>query len=160
MQMGGGGGDGVFKITRDAGGVPGLLLAENLFSEEAEHHYFEFSGAEETFLENPGEKLCSHHGPPFPQEFHHVLNAVRDCGLLPELMDPDYCLALTYRPKAQFQLHYDSRYRWGETVVGVNLGASAIIRFQPDKSLSRSSVKLLLPRRSVYVMTGLCRWQW
>jgi hypothetical protein len=58
--VGGGGGGGVggsiFKITRDAGGVPGLLLAENLFSEEAERHYFECTGAEETSLEHPGDK--------------------------------------------------------------------------------------------------------
>ena len=133
---GGGVGGRAFKITRDAGGVPGLLLAENVFTEEAERHYFEMT-SDETTPEFP--RLGSHHGPPFPEQFHHVLNAVRDCGLLPELMDPDYCLALTYSPKATFQVHYDSRYRWGETVVGVNLGASCIIRFQPDKNLARAS---------------------
>lgn len=100
----------MFKITRDVGGVPGLLLAENIFTEEAEQHYFSLLGDSEKALEQPGQKIVEgNFFPPFPAEFHHALNAVRDCGLLPELIDPDYCMVLSYRPPSKFFFHYDSR---------------------------------------------------
>ena len=35
---------------------------------------------------------------------------------------------------AGFQHHFDSRYRWGETVVGVSLGQPSTIYFQPGNA--------------------------
>jgi alkylated DNA repair dioxygenase AlkB len=91
---------------------------------------------------------------------------------------------------ASFALHFDSRYSIGETVVGVNLGQGCVMEFQPGdewwkahpgegppaqppqdaaagvhvevRTFDSGSFKLCvaMPRRSIYVMSGLCRWQW
>lgn len=47
-------------------------------------------------------------------EWFALLNAVRDCGLQPDLVTPDYCMSLSYPPNAVFDKHRHSRYRWGE----------------------------------------------
>lgn len=84
---------------------------------------------------------------------------MRDCGLQPDLVTPDYCMSLSYPPNAVFPIHWDSRYRWGEYVLGVSMGSSAYITFHPvDKTLQ--NVRVELPRRSVYVMTGESRTDW
>ena len=97
-----------FKITRDAGGVPGLMLAENVFSEAAEKHYFGLTGASEHQPTAQGARvdkvIDGHFGPIFPQEIYEVLNAVRDCGLLPGLFNVNYCMPITYRAKSSFQV--------------------------------------------------------
>jgi len=36
-------------------------------------------------------------------------------------------------PKAGFQFHHDSQHRWGEVIVGMNLGQEGEIMFTPDK---------------------------
>ena len=64
----------------------------------------------------------------------------------------------SYLPGGSFQIHWDSRYHWGEFVAGVTLGASCVIRFV--KQPHGPTVNVLLPRRSVYVMTGESRVAW
>jgi hypothetical protein len=50
-------------------------------------------------------------------------------GLVPDYVTPDFLLALTYEYKGAFSAHYDSRYTWGEAVVGVSLGQKSVIYF-------------------------------
>lgn len=88
-----------------------------------------------------------------------VLNAVRDTGMCPEMITHNYCLSLGYPGKAIFAAHFDSRFQWGEVVLGVSLGAPCMLRCHPvDKNLRYVNVSL--PRRSAYVMTGQARDQW
>ena len=83
---------------------------------------------------------------------------------------------------AGFQHHFDSRYRWGETVVGVSLGQPSTIYFQPGNAKQKKkgiptqeqqsilsvrvkeypksesfAIEVTLPRRSIYVMSGASR---
>ena len=83
---------------------------------------------------------------------------VRDCGLVPEMVQPDFCLNLTYPHKCKgFNQHFDSRYRWGEHVVGINLGSASTFYLMGGKG---KTVNILLPWRSVYVMVGPARTDW
>ncbi|EOD11793.1 hypothetical protein EMIHUDRAFT_214086 [Emiliania huxleyi CCMP1516] len=95
---------------------------------------------------------------PLPDDvdLFRVCNLVGDCGLYPGYVTPDYVYAITYPPKAAFNKHLDSRYRWGETVVGVTLGQAGT---HYDESGS-FAIELELPRRSVYVMSGEARTLW
>ena len=110
-----------------------------------------------------------------------ICNVVKDSGLFPGYITPDYCLALNYPPGAGFQHHFDSRYRWGETVVGVSLGQPSTIYFTPGNAKTKKNgvpndmngdnsgltvriknypksdsfaIDVELPRRSIYVMSG------
>lgn len=86
---------------------------------------------------------------------------------------------------AGFQHHFDSRYRWGETVVGVSLGQPSTIYFVPGNAKTKKkgappqqqqsdvevrvkhypksdsfAIDITLPRRSIYVMSGASRVDW
>ena len=132
--------------------------------------------------------------PSFPAEVYKLLNLVIDSGLYPGLVYPDMLLAMTYRPKIEtegyngpnkgpkFAAHFDSRYTWGETIIGVSLGAASCLRFFPANGqtmteptfapkgefgigLGASRVKgkrveIELPRRSIYIMSGPSRTDW
>lgn len=122
-------------ILRDVGGVSGLHVALDVFTEDTERRLFkssEIHNAEDA-AHTHAERNGRGHTPVLPDDVYRCCNAVRDSGLFPDLITPDYCLALTYPGPsaagggASFQSHFDSRYRWGETVVGVNLGQGCIM---------------------------------
>ena len=169
------------QIHRNVGGIEGLHLATDCFTEEVERRIF-------TSIDESGYQSGkrSHGGQPtglvrwpydWPTDYIKLVNLIRDVGLLPNYyVPPDYCLRLMYPPKAGFQFHHDSKYRWGEVIVGVNLGQEGIMMFTPDNREDafdeaafaseyasklagvNKSMKVKLPRRSVYVMSGPSRY--
>lgn len=82
----------------------------------------------------------------------------------------------------KFNAHFDSRYKWGETIIGVSLGAACCLRFFPAKGQTMNGpafapfgefgkglgasrvegkrVEIELPRRSIYIMSGPSRTDW
>ena len=124
----------------------------------------------------------------FPTYCFQIANAVRDSGLCAELITPDFMLTLAYPPGTGFKSHYDSRYNWGEAVVGVSVGEACVFAFEPQfknahkLAAAREAceaacageprlavhettsggfvVEIALPRNSVYVMTGSSRMDW
>ena len=132
--------------------------------------------------------------PTFPEEHYKLSNLVIDSGLYPGLVYPDMLLAMTYRPKIEtkgydgpdkgpkFEKHFDSKYKWGETIIGVSLGAASCLRFFPAKGQTMNGpafapfgefgkglgasrvegkrVEIELPRRSIYIMSGPSRTDW
>ncbi|KAK1734897.1 2OG-Fe(II) oxygenase family protein [Skeletonema marinoi] len=168
------------RIIRNVGGIEGLHLATNCFTEEVERRIF--TSIDESGYQS-GKRTCG--GQPtgllrwpydWPEDYNKLVNLVRDCGLLPDYVPPDYCLRLMYPPKAGFQFHHDSKYRWGEVIVGVNLGQEGEIMFTPDRPedafdqaayssefASKSagvgkSMRIKLPRRFIYIMSGPSRY--
>ena len=73
-----------FHVVRDVGGVPGLHIAYEVFTEEAEMRFFNItktldpSGLPDR--QRSSEKVfnCASL---FPSEFFELFNAARDCGL-------------------------------------------------------------------------------
>ena len=109
-----------FSLQYNVGGVGGLHLATCLFSEAVEERLFLHPAlfpfaAEAGTDRRTEEQLRMEDHPP---EFFAVVNAVRDSGLAPDLVQPNVLLSLSYPTSgargARFQCHYDSRYRWGE----------------------------------------------
>jgi len=86
-----------FRIERNVAGIPGLHIAYDAFTEEVERRLFHLENA---FLaiSVPSQRF----GVPlidprsFPDDLHRVINVVRDSGLHPEFITPDYCFNLTY----------------------------------------------------------------
>lgn len=132
--------DGAHVIT-DVAGVPGLLLLTGAFTEDFERACFEVAGPVGTArldgggrVSRTGEAAISLER--FSLEMWAVINLVRDSGLMPQLSTPDYCLAWGYPPGTSFQPHFDSRYQWGEAVVGATFGAPCEIRFSFERELA------------------------
>ena len=75
---------------------------------------------------------------------------------------PNYCLPLHYSKGTTFSSHFDSRYRWGETVMGINLGAPSVIQFIPQfkNGVTGVTQNIYLPRPSIYIMSGPSRVGW
>jgi len=164
-------------IESNAGGVPGLHILYEAFSEAIEERLFtneglflpSFSsvGWHYTYEEqHQSGKRCHSHTPslrPFiPIDCYRICSLVRDSGLYPQLITPDYCLGITYPGPSsisggsEFRGHFDSRYKWGESVVGVTLGSGCKMYF----TQKGHKVELELPRRSIYIMTGDARTEW
>ena len=178
-----------FRIIENAGGVPGLMVALNAFTEDVEQRLFEEQSLYlSDFTLDPRDKKKRRSLPTLPmswsQDVFSLCNLVSDSGLWSDYFTPDYCLGLTYPPGASFQSHFDSRHRWGETVVGATLGQCGTLYFTPPKqshfnrpfiqenflndkgqpairikdyTLGNFAIELDLPRRSIYVMTGQSR---
>eukprot|EP00985_Skeletonema_marinoi_P007192 scaffold3145_cov73-Skeletonema_marinoi.AAC.3 len=168
------------RIIRNVGGIEGLHLATNCFTEEVERRLFTsidesgYQSGKRTWGGQPTGLIRWPYD--WPEDYNKLVNLVRDCGLLPDYVPPDYCLRLMYPPKAGFQFHHDSKYRWGEVIVGVNLGQEGEIMFTPDRvedafdqaayssefgSKSAGvgkSMRIKLPRRSIYIMSGPSRY--
>ena len=165
------------EIEHDVGGVKGLLLLKNAFDEATEEKLFSnetifFPSVNTTGYQFTSEgqhlsgKRCHSiptlQAPLLPNDVYRICNLVRDTGLYSDLITPDYCLGLTYPGSrssgggAEFRMHFDSRYKWGESVVGVTLGQGCSMYF--IKAGERVNIEL--PRRSIYVMTGDARTLW
>lgn len=193
------------QIFRNVGNVPGLHVATDVFDEQLERHLF--------FLDDERPFRCSakHARPPqlpdgsdrvesgwyapecrpLPREVYQLENAIRDSGLHPGMLTTDFALFIT-NPKPSrppfsyaFGAHFDSRYRWGETVIGVTLGQGCKATFDPAdtrenagrvkatfkaaasssgpliveacKSGASEHINVFLPRRSIYVMSSSSR---
>ena len=168
------------RITRNVGGIEGLHLATDCFTEEVERRIFTsidesgYQSGKRTWGGQPTGLIRWPYD--WPQDYIKLTNLIRDCGLLPDYVPPDYCLRLMYPPKAGFQFHHDSQYRWGEVIVGINLGQEGTMMFTPDKPEDafdhaqftsefaskaagvNKSMRIKLPRRSIYVMSGKSRY--
>ena len=144
------------------GGVPGLSVLTEAFTEDCERRYWDAApgSGNQSAGETKRVGQCSiDHPLAMFGAVHEAISLVEDTGLFAPICRPDYILVQAYPPKASFMSHYDSKFRWGETVVGVCLGAPCEMLFTPnDKSLP--NVRVWLPRRSIYVMAGDSRRLW
>ena len=109
-------------ILRNVGGVQGLHAVLDAFDEACEKQLFESEvhGGNQPQLPS---RHGTHTNPTFwashATEILQVCNVVKDSGLVPDYITPDYLFAITYPAGCSgFQSHLDSRYKWGETVVG------------------------------------------
>lgn len=95
-----------------------------------------------------------------PQYAHVLLDRLRSrCVDLVDF-EPAEFLTLSYRRELQsnHDLHVDDTWLWGDRIVGVSLlGAAVFSFFDPT---SGTMVRVPLPRRSAYVMTGRARYDW
>jgi alkylated DNA repair dioxygenase AlkB len=192
------GGDGRFGIERNAMGVPGLHLAYNCFAPEVCGRLYQHR----VFTDHAQDFVRQSDGPPlrlvnlhpllrdWPDDWHRVMNAVRESGLFPQAAIPDSAYGLTYPAGSNFPCHWDSRSKWGEYVIAISLGQRSTLTFQhvpnaktpfdpafdppsqlpPDtyytasyvhaQKKSRYQVSMTLPPNSIYVMSAASRVDW
>lgn len=135
-------GAGACHLEKDAMGVPGFHVLVNAFTPATHRKVFDNKAAFETnsmpFVQQQQvpiqqtvfhptlDNVCG----PWPDDFHRLINAVRDSRLFPQATIPDCAYGLTYHPDSHFPAHHDSRYKWGEYVICVSLGAPCTVTFQ------------------------------
>ena len=142
------------RVTHNYGGVQGLHLLTDAFSEEVERKLFRLLGPPADaqllrkndsrhvhgtklkftqgmrFDDSPGAKpLPSWDMENHPPELFKLTNLIRDSGLHPSFIHPNGPHGICYPPKANFPHHFDSRFKYGECVAGVSIGFPSAIYF-------------------------------
>jgi hypothetical protein len=121
-----------------------------------------------------------------PEALVKTCNGIVESGLYKDFIACDYVLPWSYPENGSFNYHFDSRHRWGETVVGICLGVPGVMSFQLDPKVAKGRgpppppstrrslnsdglavtvrknwiVDIHLPPRSIYVMSGPTRTEW
>lgn len=172
------------KVLHDVGGVPGLDVALDAFSEDVERRLFESSVLFDISPEEASHVDGRNGMPTGPMTWDPDVWKITNLrgDLFPaKHVPPDYCLGLSYPKSAQFNSHYDSRYRWGECITGVCLGQAGVIYFTQQKGSApkkwktqeggpkvnvqtqkcgKICVEVQLPRRCIYTFHGPARLDW
>lgn len=94
------------RIVRNVGGIQGLHVAIDVFTESTERRLFELNGIHSNNLAlasthhtGRGQRNGECSGPQiWPPDMFKVCNVIGDCGLFPGYITPDYCLSLNYPP--------------------------------------------------------------
>lgn len=147
----------MIEIKRDVSGIPGLDIGYGIISEKMEENLFFSHIFPEHFPldERTGSVIMNPMDQ--PMELLELIELIKK-ELYPDLIQPDYCLGLTYPPKTgQFSAHYDSRYRWGEAVIGISLGRGSCMYFTKK---NEKAIEIYLPPGSIYVMKGSSRYDY
>jgi len=71
------------------------------------------------------------------------------------IINPEQCIVNEYYRKQGIAPHTDNLL-FGDTVVGLSIGADAVMKFSKDGE----TFDCFLPRRSIMMMTGSARYEW
>ena len=91
----------------------------------------------------------------FPKEWTELLKIIK--GLHSSCTGFDYSLQLKYDKGVYFRAHYDSKKRWEEFIVGINLKSNAELYFTKKGT---KTVNIVIPPRSIYILSGDSRYNW
>jgi DNA oxidative demethylase len=95
--------------------------------------------------------------PPLPSSFDSIRRRAAElAGVLAE--DFAEALVTEYQPGAGIGWHRDAPAF--DIVAGISIGASCRMRFQRGLGADRVTAATILPRRSLYLLTGSARFQW
>ena len=173
------------QVVRNVQGLNGFHIAYNVFNEDTEKRIFNTTYAT---MSNPAHPLfpreitsdkkshrggyhtCADQAPFMPDDYYRCLNAIRDSGLDPSLMQTQQAFSQTYEHDGSFAAHTDSVLHWGSSIVGVSIGRPCIIRLShmtpgqegvSNRFKTRDqNIDILLPRRSIYIMQDDARFDW
>ncbi|XP_012864928.1 PREDICTED: alkylated DNA repair protein alkB homolog 8 [Dipodomys ordii] len=166
-----------WKALGPHGLPPGLLVVEEIISSEDERLLLEsVNWAEDADNKNCQKSLKHRRVKHFGYEFHYENNNVdKDKPLpggLPDICErilekwlkegyikhkPDQLTVNQYEPGHGIPAHIDTHSAFEDEIVSLSLGSEIVMDFKhPDGVL----VQVMLPRRSLLVMTGESRYLW
>ena len=137
--------------------IPGFYLFPNAFDETFEKKIINIIETDSRFqrYEKTGKVFYQMSPDNFPVEWIELLEIIK--RLHGYCTGFDYSLQLKYDKGVYFRAHYDSKKRWEEFIVGVNLNSEAELYFTKKDS---GSVSIIVPPRSIYVLSGESRYNW
>lgn len=154
----------------------GLILLANFVTEEMEQKLISELQWEESGEEN---KLKHRKVQHFGYEFLYGANTVdlenpllkqipKDCDILWKNLSeklpkfsgwqPDQLTVNRYEPSNGIPAHCDTHSRFEDPIISLSLGSDVVMEFRQPETKTQSSV--LLPRRSLLVMSGESRYGW
>jgi len=137
--------------------LPGFFLFPNCLEQKLEDKLINIIDTDPRFIRsfNNG-KIFYQMGPEhFPEEWLVLLKIISN--LHESCVGFDYSLQLKYQPGVRFNAHYDSKHRWEEFIVGVNLKSEAELYFTKKDT---QTITKKIPPRSIYVLSGDSRYKW
>ncbi|CAG0888652.1 unnamed protein product, partial [Darwinula stevensoni] len=87
-----------------------------------------------------------------------ILEKVKKLAFPPSVSPLQYTHILDLAPEGYIKPHVDSIRFCGDTIAGLSLLSSSVMRLVREKNESES-VDVFLPRRSLYIMTGPARYE-
>ncbi|KAG8523386.1 Alkylated DNA repair protein alkB-8 [Galemys pyrenaicus] len=156
---------------------PGLMVVEEIISSEVETVLLEsINWAEDTDNQNFQKSLKHRRVKHFGYEFHYENNNVdKDNPLpggLPDICDsilenwlkegfikhkPDQLTINQYQPGHGIPAHIDTHSAFEDEIISLSLGSEIVMDFKHPDGVT---VQVMLPRRSLLVMTGEARYLW
>ncbi|XP_027961830.1 alkylated DNA repair protein alkB homolog 8 isoform X1 [Eumetopias jubatus] len=156
---------------------PGLMVVEEIISSEDEKILLESVNWTEDIDNHNGQKCLKHRRVKhFGYEFHYENNNVdKDKPLpggLPDIWDsilekwlkegfikhkPDQLTVNQYEPGHGIPAHIDTHSAFEDEIVSLSLGSEIVMDFKHPDGVT---VPVMLPRRSLLVMTGESRYLW
>jgi hypothetical protein len=139
------------------GKMEGFYLFTNVIDKTLEKKIISIMETDSTFVrhETTGKIFYQMAPYDFPEEWIELLNIIK--GLHSSCSGFDYSLQLKYEKGVYFRAHYDSKKRWEEFIVGVNLKSTAELYFTKKDT---KSVNVVIPPRSIYILSGDSRYNW
>ncbi|XP_042760998.1 alkylated DNA repair protein alkB homolog 8 isoform X1 [Panthera leo] len=156
---------------------PGLMVVEEIISSEDEKMLLEsINWTEDTGNQNVQKSLKHRRVKHFGYEFHYENNNVDRGkplpGGLPDICDsilekwlkeghikhkPDQLTVNQYEPGHGIPAHIDTHSAFEDEIVSLSLGSEVVMDFKHPDGIT---VPVMLPRRSLLVMTGESRYLW
>nr|XP_003923799.2 alkylated DNA repair protein alkB homolog 8 [Saimiri boliviensis boliviensis] len=166
-----------WKDLRPQALPPGLMVVEEIISSEDEKMLLEsVDWTEDTDNQNSQKSLKHRRVKHFGYEFHYESNNVdKDkplSGGLPDICDsflekwlregyikhkPDQMTINQYEPGHGIPAHIDTHSAFEDEIVSLSLGSEIVMDFKHPDGIT---VPVMLPRRSLLVMTGESRYLW
>ena len=137
--------------------MEGFFLFPNVINHTLEAKIINIIETDPRFLRYMKTGKVYYHMSPhdYPNEWNELLNIIG--GLHESCKDFDYSLQLKYEKGVSFSAHYDSKKRWEEFIVGVNLNSEAELYFTKKDT---KTISIIIPPRSIYVLSGESRYSW
>ncbi|XP_075402660.1 tRNA (carboxymethyluridine(34)-5-O)-methyltransferase ALKBH8 isoform X1 [Tenrec ecaudatus] len=156
---------------------PGLMVVEDIISSEDEKMLLEsINWTESTDNQNVQKSLRHRRVKHFGYAFHYDTNSVDKSkplpGGLPEICNgilekwlkegyikqkPDQLTINQYEPGHGIPAHIDTHSAFEDEIISLSLGAEVVMDFKHPDGVT---VPVMLPRRSLLVMTGESRYLW
>ncbi|XP_032141588.1 alkylated DNA repair protein alkB homolog 8 isoform X2 [Sapajus apella] len=166
-----------WKELRPQALPPGLMVVEEIISSEDEKMLLEsVDWTEDTDNQNSQKSLKHRRVKHFGYEFHYENNSVdKDkplSGGLPDICDrflekwlregyikhkPDQMTINQYEPGHGIPAHIDTHSAFEDEIISLSLGSEIVMDFKHPDGIT---VPVMLPRRSLLVMTGESRYLW
>ncbi|XP_029417751.1 alkylated DNA repair protein alkB homolog 8 isoform X2 [Nannospalax galili] len=156
---------------------PGVMIVEDIISSEDEKMLLEsINWTEDTDSQNFQKSLKHRRVKHFGYEFHYESNNVDKEKPLPGGL-PDFCNSILekwlkagyiqhkpdqltvnqYEPGHGIPAHIDTHSAFEDEIVSLSLGSEIVMDFKHPEGIT---VQIMLPRRSLLVMTGESRYLW
>ena len=148
--------------------VPGLFLAKNFISEQHETFLLKYIESQPWchdisrptqhygFKYSYKSKSAQVKAEPIPLEFQAFFPTFCSYGVF--LEDPEQCIVNKYSPGQGITAHIDRVDSFGPVIASISLGSSIFFEFV--HSLTKTTVPVFIPQRSLFFMAGDARFKW